>query len=111
MASARSVIAPLLKRLRTRAAKRLLLALAALLLAPWIALVIAAAFTKLPPQLAEGHPPSTGALIRDRSGVVIRELRADDGARARWVSITNLGERTRSALIAAEDRRFYHHLG
>lgn len=97
--------------LRSRAGKRLLLALAALLAAPWIALIIAAALTPLPPDLADAKQPSTGAVLRDRHGVVIRELRADDGARARWVPLDASGDRIARAVIAAEDRRFYLHPG
>ncbi|MEO5726642.1 MAG: biosynthetic peptidoglycan transglycosylase, partial [Byssovorax sp.] len=97
--------------LSSRTGKRALLAIAALLLAPWIALVLAAAFTSLPPELAEGKAPSTGTVLRDRHGVVIRELRADDGARARWVSLDAAGDRLARAVVAAEDRRFYSHPG
>jgi penicillin-binding protein 1C len=97
--------------LRSRAGKRLLLALAALLAAPWVALVIAAALTPLPPDLADAKQPSTGTVLRDRHGVVIRELRADDGARARWVPLDASGDRIARAVIAAEDRRFYLHPG
>ena len=78
--------------LRSRSGKRALLALAALFAAPWVALVIAAALTPLPPDLADARQPSTGAVLRDRHGVVIRELRADDGARARWVPLDASGE-------------------
>ncbi len=95
----------------SRAGKRALLALAALLVAPWVALVVAAAFTSLPPELAEGKAASTGAVLRDRHGVVLRELRADDGARARWVPLDASGDRIARAVIAAEDRRFYLHPG
>jgi penicillin-binding protein 1C len=91
--------------------KRLFLALAALLLAPTLALLVASAFTPLPPELGEGRPPSSGAAIRDRHGVLLRELRADDGNRARWVSLDEVGERVPLCLIAAEDRRFYSHPG
>ena len=97
--------------LRSRSGKRLLLALATLLLAPWIALLVAAAFTSLPPDLADAKQPSTGAVLRDRHGVVIRELRADDGARARWVPLDASSDRIARAVIAAEDRRFYLHPG
>ncbi len=97
--------------LRSRAGKRALLAVAALALAPWAALVVAAAFTSLPAELAESKAPSTGTVLRDRHGVVVRELRADDGARARWVPLDAAGDRVARAVIAAEDRRFYRHPG
>ena len=97
--------------LGSRAGKRALLAIAALLLAPWAALVVAAAFTSLPLELADGKAPSTGTVLRDRHGVVMRELRADDGARARWVPLDAAGDRVARAVVAAEDRRFYRHPG
>jgi penicillin-binding protein 1C len=97
--------------LRSRRAKRVLLALAALVIAPVLALLVASALTPLPPELAEAGPPSTGAVLRDRHGVVLRELRADDGTRARWVGLDDLGERVQRAILAAEDRRFAHHPG
>lgn len=95
---------------RARAGK-ILRALAVILLAPWIALVITAALTPLPPDLADRRPPSTGVVLRDRHGVVLRELRAGDGARARWVPLDDLGDRAPRAVLAAEDRRFFHHPG
>lgn len=94
-----------------RRTKRALLVIAVVLLAPWIALVVAAAFTPLPPELAEGARPSTGAVIRDRSGVVMRELRAGDGARARWIRLEEVGDKAQRAILAAEDRRFVRHPG
>lgn len=97
--------------LRSRAGKRALLALAGILAAPWVALVLTAAFTSLPPELALGKASSTGAVLRDRHGVVLRELRADDGARARWVTLDAAGDRVARAVVAAEDRRFYRHPG
>jgi len=106
-----SILTRAYHRLHSRNGKRTLLALTTLLLAPWIALFIAAALTPLPPELAEGKPPSTGAVLRDRHGVVIRELRADDGARARWVPLDAAGDRLARAVVAAEDRRFYRHPG
>ena len=97
--------------LKSRTGKRVLLAVTAVLLAPWIALILAAAFTSLPPDLADAKQPSTGAVLRDRHGVVLRELRADDGARARWLPLDASGDRLARAVIAAEDRRFYLHPG
>jgi penicillin-binding protein 1C len=97
--------------LRSRRARRRAKAVLALLLTPVLALLLTAALTPLPAELAEGRPPSTGALLRDRHGVILRELRADDGARARWIGLDEVGERLPKALIAAEDRRFYSHPG
>ncbi|APR79679.1 Multimodular transpeptidase-transglycosylase [Minicystis rosea] len=81
------------------------------LIAPCLALVVAAAMTPLPPELAAHVLPSTSVVLRDRHGVVLRELRADDGIRARWVPLEGLGDRAQRAILAAEDRRFAHHPG
>lgn len=83
----------------------------ALVVAPWVLLGILAAVTPLPAELREARAPSTGVVIRDRHGVVMRELRADDGARARWVKLEEMGERAPRAVVAAEDLRFSHHPG
>ncbi len=66
---------------------------------------------QLPPELAGGRPPGTGTVLRDRDGVVLRELRADDGTRARWASLDDVGERVQKAILAAEDLRFARHPG
>src|SRR4051812_28062310 len=88
------------------------LALAALLLlGPWVALLVAAAFTPLPAELREGQRPSTGVVLEDRSGVVLRELGDDEGARSRWTPLADVGDRLQRAVIAAEDRRFARHPG
>jgi penicillin-binding protein 1C len=103
----------MLRRLlaRLRHPKRLLLAALALLLAPWLLLAVLAALTKLPPELAEARLPSTSVVLRDRHGVVLRELRADDGVRARWLPLAALGDHLPRAVLAAEDRRFFSHPG
>lgn len=103
--------APLAVRLRSRRTRRLLAAALALVLLPVVALGIAAAFTPLPAELATSLPPSTGVVLRDRHGVVMRELRADDGVRARWLPLAQAGEQVPRAVLAAEDRRFFHHPG
>ena len=83
----------------------------ALLVGPWLLLAIAAAFTPLPPELREVAGRDVSTVLRDRHGVVLRELRAGDGARARWVPLEGLGDRIQRALLAAEDRRFARHPG
>ncbi len=98
-------------RLRSPRVRRALLALLFLVLAPVLALVVAAALTPLPPELAEARPPGTGTVLRDRHGVVLRELRAGDGVRARWIPLDDVGERVQRAVLAAEDHRFAHHPG
>lgn len=96
---------------KSRAVRRVLAILGALAVAPWVGLALAAALTKLPPELAEHRPPSTGVVLRDRSSNVLRELRADDGSRARWITLDDAGPRFPRALVAAEDLRFYRHPG
>lgn len=98
--------------LGSRRVRRALRIGAALLAAPWLLLALWAALTPLPPELREGPGAyDASAVIRDRHGAVLRELRAGDGARARWVPLAELGERMQRALIAAEDRRFARHPG
>ncbi|WP_437496862.1 penicillin-binding protein 1C [Sorangium sp. So ce1099] len=91
-----------------RRAARLALAAA---VAPWLLLAVVAALTPLPPELraAEDHAVST--VLYDRHGTVLRELRAGDGARARWLPLAEAGDRIQRALLAAEDRRFSLHPG
>jgi penicillin-binding protein 1C len=82
-----------------------------LLALPWIALLGLAAFTPLPAELARPRDDATGVEVFDRSGVLLRELRAGDGARARWVPLDAVGERAVRAVLAAEDRRYDWHPG
>ena len=78
---------------------------------PWVALFVTAALTPLPKELAEGATYAASTRILDRGGVVLREVRAEDGTRARWVPLSEVGNDVKKALIAAEDRRFYAHPG
>lgn len=92
--------------------RRRLLGAALVLLFPWVALVIAAAATPLPPELREG-PAAYGpsARVLDRNGVLLREVRAEGGVRATWVSLDEVGPDVVRAMLAAEDRRFFRHPG
>ncbi|WP_437642387.1 penicillin-binding protein 1C [Sorangium sp. So ce854] len=94
--------------LRLRRAAQIALAAA---VAPWLLLAVLAALTPLPPALraAEDHAVST--VLLDRHGTVLRELRAGDGARARWLPLDEAGDRIQRAILAAEDRRFARHPG
>ena len=56
-----------------------------------------------------GYASST--TISDRHGVVLREVRAGDGARARWVALDAIATHAQKAMLAAEDRRFGLHPG
>jgi penicillin-binding protein 1C len=78
-----------------------------------LALVVVAACTPLPAELADGGGVRFGTSVRylDRDGALLREVRADDAARARWASGDELGPVVPRALLAAEDRRFYAHPG
>jgi penicillin-binding protein 1C len=84
---------------------------AALLLAPWVVLFITAAFTALPPELAGASLYTPSVRVLDRNGALLREVRADDGCRARYVRLDEVGERTQRAMLAAEDARFFWHPG
>ncbi|HKQ72013.1 MAG TPA: penicillin-binding protein 1C [Polyangiaceae bacterium] len=81
------------------------------LLAPWVLLFLCALATPLPPELREGADLAPSIGVVDRSGKLIREVRASDGCRSRFVSLDDLGERAARAMVAAEDRRFYWHTG
>jgi penicillin-binding protein 1C len=90
--------------------KRVLRAALGALLAPVLWLVVAAALTPLPEELADGSYGHS-VVFTDRSGAVLREIRADDAARARWVPLDQMGPHLPGALLAAEDRRFREHPG
>lgn len=81
----------------------------AVLAAPWLLLFLMAAVTPLPEGLTEPTAPSVRVLSRE--GRLLREVRADDGARARWLPISEVPPHVRDAVLAAEDRRFYSHFG
>jgi penicillin-binding protein 1C len=83
----------------------------ACLVAPVLALVARAATMALPPELAEGAPASESIRFVDRNGRPLREVRAEDGARARWVRLEDVGDDAVRAVLAAEDRRFFVHPG
>ncbi|WP_437805256.1 penicillin-binding protein 1C [Sorangium sp. So ce1078] len=83
----------------------------ALAVAPWLLLAVAAALTPLPPELAAPEEHAVSTVLLDRHGTVLRELRAGDGARARWLPLAEAGDRIQRALLAAEDRRFARHPG
>ncbi len=93
---------------RTRR-RRIALACVGVLLAPWVALAVAAAFTPLPPELLA--PPSSSLVVLDAAGQPLREVRASDGKRARVLSSQEIGPALEHAILAAEDARFYAHPG
>jgi penicillin-binding protein 1C len=82
-------------------------------LLPVLLVGLVALFTPLPPELRDTGGGASVASVRvtDRDGHLLREVRADDGVRARWVQLRECGAIVPAALIAAEDRRFYAHRG
>jgi penicillin-binding protein 1C len=75
-----------------------------------VTLGVAVALTPLPPELRE--PAAAGSiLVDDRDGHALREVRADDGVRARWIPLAEVQPVTVHAILAAEDGRFYEHPG
>lgn len=96
-----------LRKVRTR---WVLLALLLLVIVPPMALLVAAACTPLPDEL-RGAVPRGSIVFVDRDGNLLREARTDDGAKARWVSLGDVGPLPVEALLSAEDRRFYQHHG
>ena len=86
-------------------------ALAAPVLGLGVRLVIVAAFLPLPAELRQrGRRCIFGAHSRSLGGAGARG-RGDDGCKARWVSLDDLGDVAAKAMVAAEDRRFYWHPG
>ncbi len=79
--------------------------------APLLALIAWAAVTPLPPELNAPHAFDSSIRVFDRNGKVLAEVRADDGARARWVHLEEIGPYLARAMVAAEDQRFYVHPG
>ena len=64
----------------------------------------------LPPGLLRsGLEP--GVVLRDRSGRPLRDARAADGSRRRWVALDRMDPDLLAAFLATEDRRFYRHGG
>ncbi len=92
-------------------ARRALRAAAVVVAAPWVAIVVAAALTPLPADLRAAAPYDASVRFVDREGAPLKELRAGDGARARFAPIDDLGDRVVVALLAAEDQRFFRHPG
>lgn len=75
-----------------------------------LGLVAWVAATPLPPELASERADASLRVV-DANDRLLREVRADDGARARFIRLAELGPTSRDALLAAEDHRFYAHPG
>jgi penicillin-binding protein 1C len=92
-----------------KARRHVLCVVAAVLAAPFVLVAVMALLTPLPAELREPAAPSLRVLARD--GRPLREVRADDGARARPLPLSEFPPHVRDAVLAAEDRRFYSHFG
>ena len=78
-------------------------------LSPALLVIGVAAFTSFPAELDQ--PPAASVRVLSRDGELLREVRTDDGARARPLAASEYPQRVRDAVLAAEDRRFYSHPG
>ncbi|HEY2513786.1 MAG TPA: penicillin-binding protein 1C [Polyangiaceae bacterium] len=74
-----------------------------------VAIIVASFCTSLPPELLVA--PSPSVRVEDSAGTLLREVRANDGKRARVLTEAELGPTAVHALLAAEDLRFYGHPG
>ena len=81
------------------------------LLSPLALLLLLAAATPLPEELAKEHGFDASVRVLDRHGKLLAEVRAEDGTRARWVALDQVGRDVKQALVAAEDSRFRWHPG
>ncbi len=86
-------------------------ALGATMLAAIIWLFVGAGMTPLPAPLRDQGTYAPSVVFVDRQGELLREVRADDAARAVWVPFDDAGENVIQAVLAAEDRRFFEHVG
>ncbi len=108
-------LAPLAARLGlarawvSRERRRVVRALALAALSPVLLVLVMAALTPLPAELREPAAPSLR--VASRGGRLLREVRADDGARARPLTRAEIPPHVRDAVLAAEDRSFYWHPG
>jgi penicillin-binding protein 1C len=86
-----------------------LLSLLGIGLLPWVGLVVAACFCRLPPTLSE--PGRTTVLVLDRQGRLLREVAVGQGAPSQPVVLDELSPWIVPALLAAEDSRYFSHPG
>src|SRR5581483_3876837 len=95
--------------LRDRAVKTLRVLLNVVMI-PVCWLLARAAITPLPEELRAREYEESITFV-DRNGAVLREVRASDATRARWVPLEEAGPWVPAAIVAAEDARFDRHLG
>ena len=89
--------------------RRVVTGVALTLASPFVLVAVVAALTPLPRELLS--PPSSSLRILSSTGSLLREVRADDGSRARPLHLGEVSPYVRQAVLAAEDRRFYSHPG
>lgn len=75
------------------------------------ATVIAAAWLRLGPLPPIDPASVTSPTIVDRNGVVLYEPLSPKQTRGEWITANDIPERVAQATVAAEDKRFYHHVG
>lgn len=103
-------LAPILRRRTLRVRWRTaLLSLLGIGLLPWVGLIVAACFCRLPPTLSE--PGRTPVLVLDRQGRLLREVAVGQGASSQPVVLDELSPWIVPALLAAEDSRYFSHPG
>ncbi len=91
---------------------RVIRVIVALLLAPTLAIVVRALSLPLPLELRPGAHDDGGSVVyEDRTGAVLREVRGKDHTRAGALSSDRIGKLALSAIVSAEDARFYDHPG
>ncbi len=80
-----------------------------LVIAPIVA-AVAWVLWPLPPSLLDA-PRVDGLVIEDRHGLPLRNTRAADGSRARWVAYDAIDPDLINAFVAVEDRTYWQHAG
>lgn len=89
---------------------RLVVAIAAVLLAPWVALWVWSWTLPLPKELSEDAFAGSTRVL-DREGNLLRHVRAEDDHVALPVRLGDVNPDVAEAVVAAEDRRFRLHPG
>ena len=64
---------------------------ALVVLSPFLLLLLLAAVTPLPDELRKDHSFDGSVRVLDRHGKLLAEVRADDGTRARWIPLEQIG--------------------
>lgn len=74
-----------------------------------LALYLSSFMVSIPPALTEG--PASGTRIEDRDGRLLARTTSVEGTFAETLKLDQTGPHLAGAMIAAEDKRFRHHLG